>query len=123
MSRPFGWDLPPGCTTAMLDAAAGIEGDPTPEEDAVYELLAEYNVPQQGIDKVLEKVREVVWDRARAKELLCAAVGHLPARTPAPACTCGVADTDPYWCELHNSNWSEPTLKEEIETYLKENGK
>jgi hypothetical protein len=48
-----GWNLPPGCTTKMLDdATIGYEREPNATEVSVRELLEAAKVPDDIIDKI-----------------------------------------------------------------------
>ena len=67
MSRSvFGWSLPPGVTNRMIEEAAG--GDPEAEAffDAYMLQYENINDGTQGIDTIMEKMCEWVWEQMGA---------------------------------------------------------
>lgn len=120
MSRLFGWDLPPGVSQRDIDNAYGQDGDPTPESEHVWGIFDEVHSGATPADKaevaICEYVDNLALRLAEAEGLLRSASRLLPLRGPEPKCTCKTAEYG--WCDLHSSDWYEPTVKEEIEQYL-----
>lgn len=114
----FGWDLPPGCSMRDIEQAAGGD-EPSPESEHVLELLESVEFTreeQEAVDKVVMYVDDLARDRAYASTLLEQAFNRMP---PDPVLTCTCTPKEEYsWCELHEGT-GEPTLRQEIDTYLK----
>lgn len=121
----FGWDYPPGAASDP-NAPYNQTDDMTPESEHVEEVLTKpgYTIGDEyamgPIAEVTQYVDELAHERNRLKELLQATVRYLPQRGPEPPCTCDKPDEYGYkYCDLHDSDWSELTLREEIENQLK----
>jgi len=69
MSRMFGWDLPPGCTTHDIERAIGGR-DPFPEEDAALEILETAGVATDVNDKIVEIIGKLCESIAAQKAQL-----------------------------------------------------
>ena len=90
----FGWSLPPGCS--------------------MRDIGKEWNTNSLAIVEIVDNLAN---DRAYARLLLQQAFNRMP---PDPVLTCTCTPKEEYsWCELHDGT-GEPTLRQEIETYLKE---
>lgn len=127
MSRPFGWDLPPGCSTHDVDRAFAGD-DPQPESEEVCELMEGLQPGEQCLlaarDRIVEIVDGLAIEKSAMRDLLERARAYLPARGPEPPCTCkvplDVSNSPVAYCERHDTDWDEPTLLEEVENLLKE---
>jgi hypothetical protein len=125
MSRLFGWSYPPGVSKLPWDDVP----DPSPESEEVCRIFEDLIItlepkPNRAQDQICEIVERLTQERDRLKELLQATLCYLPERGEPPACTCkpgpknAFSDADD-WCERHDGDWDEPSLKEEIGVYLK----
>lgn len=122
MSRLFGWSYPPGCSGPP-------EGpEPMPESEHVAEIFERMRdsegtiglggtTADEGQDAIVEYVDNLARQLAEAKDLLRATLSSLSERGPEPPCTCKVPAEYAY-CEVHDGDWHNPTLKEEINSFL-----
>jgi hypothetical protein len=124
-----GWNLPPGCSTADIDRAAGADREPSAEGEEILGLLeslapdADEKAVTAVHDRVVAIVEELAEDRVYRGDLLHRALAKLPADAQRPVCTCKpdfAARINFGWCDLHDGDALEPTLREEIERELKE---
>jgi hypothetical protein len=117
----------------------------SPEGDKVSEMISQvletegitgdaYDQLQEDHSKIIELVEKAAGEREHAIELLKSTLRFLPERGPPPECTCNpkpgahqctsheCCEPDMRWCELHDGCWDEPTLREEIEAFIKDEG-
>jgi hypothetical protein len=101
-----------------------------PEATPAIRELVRSEVMLKTTDAVMALVGRLVEAQLRHHELLIAARNRLPPDPPPPACTCkpapGAHQCTSYeccelewtWCELHDGDSGEPTLRQEIEDAL-----